>query len=112
MQMNITGQHIDITPALRDYVNDKLGRIERHFDHVTNVHVILCVEKLRNKAEATVHISGANLFADAEEEDMYAAIDALVDKLDRQIKRHKEKLTNHRNTADTLKTQPADQDSE
>lgn len=109
MQMNITGQHIDITPALRDYVNDKLGRIERHFDHVTNAHVVLCVEKLRNMAEATVHISGAKLFADAEEEDMYAAIDALVDKLDRQIKKHKEKLTNHRNTADTLKTQPADQ---
>lgn len=103
MQLNITGHHVDITPALRDYVTGKLERIERHFDHVTNVHVILSVEKLRHKAEANLHIAGANLFADSEDEDMYAAIDALVDKLDRQIKKHKEKLTEHREAA--LKTQ-------
>jgi putative sigma-54 modulation protein len=98
MQLNVTGHHVEITPALHDYVSDKLGRLERHFDHVTNVHVVLSVEKLRHKAEATFSITGNNLFANAEEEDMYAAIDALADKLDRQIKKHKEKLTDHHRT--------------
>lgn len=112
MQINITGHHIDITSALRDYVNDKIERLERHFDHVTNVHVVLCVEKMRNKAEATVHVSGGNLFADAEEDDMYAAIDALIDKLDRQVKKHKEKLTKHRRTDEPLKHQISDPLSE
>jgi putative sigma-54 modulation protein len=96
MQLNLTGHHVDLTDALRSYVSNKIERIERHFDHVTNVHVILSVEKLRNKAEATVHVNGGDLFADATDSDMYAAIDALVDKLDRQIKKHKEKLTDHR----------------
>jgi putative sigma-54 modulation protein len=98
MQLNLTGHHVEITPALRDYVSSKLERLERHFDHVTNVHVVLSVEKLRHKAEATFSITGNNLFANAEEEDMYAAIDALADKLDRQIKKHKEKLTDHHRT--------------
>jgi putative sigma-54 modulation protein len=96
MQLNITGHHVEITPALRAYVTEKLGRLERHFDHVTNVHVVLSVEKLRQKAEATIHITGNDLYADCTEEDMYAAIDALADKLDRQIKKHKEKVTSHR----------------
>lgn len=96
MQLNVTGHHVDVTPSMHDYVSQKLERLERHFDHVTNVHVILSVEKLRQKAEATLHISGGNLFADAQDEDMYAAIDAMVDKLDRQIKKHKEKMTDHR----------------
>ncbi|HEB85439.1 MAG TPA: ribosome-associated translation inhibitor RaiA [Gammaproteobacteria bacterium] len=95
MQLNITGHHLEITDSLHDYVVGKLERIERHFDHVTNVHVILSLEKLRQKAEATIHVSGGNLFADAEHEDMYAAIDAMIDKLDRQVKKHKEKITNH-----------------
>ncbi len=95
MQLNLTGHHVEITPALNDYVTNKLERLERHFDHVTNVHVILSVEKLRHKAEATIHITGNDLYADSVEEDMYAAIDALVDKLDRQIKKHKEKVTKH-----------------
>ena len=95
MQLNLTGHHVDITPPLRDYVDTKLERIERHFDHVTNVHVILTVDKLAHKAEATLHVSGADLYADATEQDMYAAIDGLVDKLDRQVKRHKEKLQDH-----------------
>ncbi len=95
MQLNLSGHHIDITPALRSYVETKIERLERHFDHVTNVHVVLSVEKLRQKAEATLHVSGANLFANAEHEDMYAAIDALTDKLDKQIKRHKEKMKDH-----------------
>ena len=95
MQLNLSGHHVDITPALRDYVNNKLGRLERYFDHVTNVHVILSVEKLVQKAEAKLHVSKANLFAVAENEDMYAAIDALADKLERQIKKHKEKIKDH-----------------
>jgi putative sigma-54 modulation protein len=95
MQLNLTGHHIEITPALRRYVASKLRRIVRHFDHVVDVHAILAVEKLRHKAEATILVSGAQLHADAVDEDMYAAIDALVDKLDRQVKKHKEKLTDH-----------------
>lgn len=95
MQLNLTGHHIDITPALRDYVREKLDRLERHFDQVTDIHVILSVEKLRHKAEATLGVTGNSLFADAVEEDMYAAIDALADKLDRQLKKHKDKLTDH-----------------
>ncbi len=95
MQLNITGHHLEVTDSLHDYVVGKLERIERHFDHVTNVHVILSLEKLRQKAEATIHVSGGNLFADADHEDMYAAIDSMIDKLDRQIKKHKEKITNH-----------------
>jgi putative sigma-54 modulation protein len=95
MQINLTGHHIEITPSLRDYVTSKLDRLDRHFDSIGNAHVILTVEKLRQKAEATLHVSGANLFADAEAEDMYAAIDALVDKLNRQVKKHKEKNTDY-----------------
>lgn len=95
MQVNLTGHHVDVTPALRDYLNSKLNRLARHFDQVTNVHCILTVEKLRHKAEARVHVSGGTLFADAIEDDMYAAIDGLIDKLDRQIKKHKEKMTDY-----------------
>jgi putative sigma-54 modulation protein len=95
MQLNLTGHHVEITPSLRDYVSRKLERLERHFDHVTDIHCVLTVEKLRHRAEATVNIAGGRLFADATEEDMYAAIDGLVDKLDRQIRRHKEKITDH-----------------
>lgn len=105
MQLNLTGHHIEITPALRSYVTSKMERLGRHFDHVTNVHVVLTVEKLRQKAEATLHVSGSNLFANAEDEDMYAAIDALSDKLDRQIKKHKEKLKDHHKPEGGLKNQ-------
>lgn len=105
MQISVTGHHVDVTPPLRDYVTGKLTRLERHFDNVTNVHVILSVEKLRHKAEATIHVSGNNLYADAVEEDMYAAIDAMIDKLDRQIRKHKEKLTDHHRSEGALKNQ-------
>lgn len=108
MQVNISGHHIDITPALRAYVLSKLERVERHFDHVTDVRVTLSVEKLRQKAEATINISGASLFADAEDQDLYAAIDALSDKLDRQIKKHKEKITDHHRANGALKAQKHD----
>lgn len=93
MQIKLSGHHVEITQALHDYVHDKLERIERHFDNVTSAHIILSVEKLNQKAEATIHVAGNELYADAVDEDMYAALDALIDKLDRQIKRHKEKLT-------------------
>jgi putative sigma-54 modulation protein len=95
MQLNVTGHHVEVTPALKDYVSRKLDRIVRHSDHVIDVHCILTVEKLRHKAEAKVLLSGGTIFADATEENMYAAIDALADKLDRGVKKHKEKLGDH-----------------
>ncbi len=105
MQINLSGHHIEVSPALRDYVNSKLQRLERHIDNVTNAHVVLSIDKLQQKAEATLHISGASVFADAVHEDMYAAIDALADKLDRQIKRHKEKRTQHHRANGAVKRQ-------
>lgn len=95
MQLNVTGHHVDITSPLKDYVERKLDRIVRHSDKVIDVHCILTVEKLRHKAEATVLLSGGTVYADAVEQDMYAAIDALADKLDRRVKKHKEKLSDH-----------------
>ena len=96
---------MDITPALRSYVLSKFEKLERHFDNMTNVHVILTVEKERQIAEATVNVNRGKLFADAQNEDMYAAIDSLVDKLDRQVKKHKEKLNDHRPGEGGLKDQ-------
>ena len=96
MQVSLSGHHIEITDSLRNYVNEKIERLDRHFDQALDIHVILTVEKLRHKAEATMHISGGNLYADDIQEDMYAAIDGLVDKLDRQGKKHKEKTKDHR----------------
>lgn len=95
MQINLTGHHVDITDPLRNFVDTKFAKLQRHFDHITNVHVVLTVEKLRQKAEATIHLSGGELFATSEHEDMYAAIDGLIDKLDRQVIKHKEKLRKH-----------------
>jgi putative sigma-54 modulation protein len=96
MQLDITGHHLEITDSLRNYVTEKLEKVNRHFDHVGNTHVILSVEKNRMLAEAKLNVTGGELFANAEDEDMYAAIDALIEKLDRQVKKHKEKLTDHR----------------
>lgn len=96
MQISLSGHHVDITEALRNYVETKFERLERHFDNVTKVQVVLSVEKLRQKAEATLHVSGADVHAECTEEKMYAAIDKLVDKVDRQVKKLKEKSTNHR----------------
>lgn len=95
MLLNVTGHHVDVTSSLKDYVGKKLDRIGRHTDKVIDVHCILTVEKLRHKAEATVLMSGAKVYADATEPDMYAAIDALADKLDRRVKKHKEKRSDH-----------------
>lgn len=91
MQVNITGNHVDLTDALRDYVNEKLERIERHYDNITTVQVTLSVEKERHQAACTLHAAGADLHAEALDSDMYAAIDALADKIDRQLVKHKEK---------------------
>ena len=96
MQISVTGHHIEVTESLKAHVESKFQKLERHFDNVTDVHVILTVEKLNQKAEATVQISGAKLFAEDTQEDMYVAIDNLVDKLDRQIIKHKEKTGSHR----------------
>jgi putative sigma-54 modulation protein len=91
MNLHLTGHHVQITPAIRDYVAGKLTRIKNHFDHVIDVNVILSVEKLQQKVEANVHVRGKDIFCESIDTDMYAAIDSLVDKLDRTIIRHKEK---------------------
>jgi len=96
MNFSLTGHHLDITPAIRDYVTQKLTRINRHFDHVIDVNVIVTVEKLDQKIEANVHLSGKDIHVEAIEPDMYAAIDMLADKLDRQVLKHKEKRESQR----------------
>ena len=96
MNLNVTGNHLDITPALRDYVVAKLDRVSRHFDHVIDVNVVLSVDKLNHKVEVNLHARGKDIHCEAIEADMYAAIDVLVDKLDRQVVKHKEKLALHR----------------
>ncbi|MBF9001694.1 MULTISPECIES: ribosome hibernation promoting factor [Vibrio] len=95
MQININGHHVDLTDSMQDYVNSKFQKLERFFDQINNVQVILRVEKLRQIAEATLHVSQAELHATAESDNMYAAIDELVDKLVRQLNKHKEKLSSH-----------------
>lgn len=95
MNLNITGHHIEVTPALRDYVTGKVDKVIRHFDHVTSVHVILSVEKLVQKAEITLHVKGKDIFADSSDADLYAAIDLLIDKLDRQVLKYKSKQNDH-----------------
>ncbi|OOV86480.1 ribosome hibernation promoting factor [Oceanospirillum linum] len=91
MQLNITGQHLELTEALQEYVSTKFERLERHVDNITNVQVVLKLEKERQIAEATLHVAGADLHANAEADDMYASIDMLTDKIDRQLIKHKEK---------------------
>lgn len=95
MQINLTGRHVEITSALKEYVDSKFAKLERHFDHINNVHVILNVEKLKQIAEAKLHLNGGEVFAVSEDENMYAAIDQLIDKLDRQVIKHKEKIARH-----------------
>jgi putative sigma-54 modulation protein len=95
MQLNLTGRHVEITDSLREYVTNKFAKLERHFDHINNVHVILDIEKLEQTAEATLHVNGGELFAASTHQDMYAAIDSLIDKLDRQVIKYKEKLSRH-----------------
>jgi len=96
MQLNLSGHHLDITSSIRQHTSDKLPKIKHHFDNIMNVNMTLEVQKDLQKAEATIHVSGADLFAKAESNDMYASIDQLINKLDSQIIKHKEKLHNHR----------------
>jgi len=99
MQVNVSGHHIEVTDALKTYVESKLDRLERHFDQITNINVILSVEKLRQKAESTIRVSGGEIYADAEEDDLYAAIDSMTDKLDRQLIKKKEKISDRKHRA-------------
>lgn len=96
MQINISGHHVELTESLSNYVHTKFSKLERHFDNITNAQVTLSIEKTRQKAEGDVHVAGGQLFATHEHDDMYAAIDGLIDKLDRQVIKHKEKLKNHK----------------
>lgn len=106
MNLNITGHHIEVTPAIHDYVYAKLDRVIRHFDNVTSAHVILSVDKLNQKAEVTLHVKGKDIYADSTETDLYAAIDTLADKLDRQVLKYKEKNSSHAHEGH--KRQPAE----
>jgi putative sigma-54 modulation protein len=109
MNLNISGHHVEVTPAIRDYVQAKLERVTRHFDHVIDLSVILSVDKLVHKAEANLHTRGKDIFVQSEDGDMYAAVDALADKLDRQVLRHKEKRSgSHKDNGD-LKRMPAEE---
>jgi putative sigma-54 modulation protein len=103
MNLNLTGNHLEITPAIRDYVLGKLDRVTRHFDSVIDVNVVMSVDKLRHKIEATVHLRGRDIHVESIEADMYAAIDALADKLDRQVLKHKEKAAANRHDGATIK---------
>jgi putative sigma-54 modulation protein len=107
MNLNLTGHHLDITPAIRDYIVAKLDRVTRHFDHVIDVNVVLSVQKLRQKVEVNLHARGKDIHVEAVEADMYAAIDALADKLDRQVLKHKEKLALHRHDGAAVKREVA-----
>ena len=99
MQIDITGHHVEVTPLLNSYIKDKVTRLKRHFDQVLNIHIILEVQKHNTLAEASLNVSGNHICAEATGHNMYAAIDFLTDKLDRQILKHKEKLRSHRNEA-------------
>ena len=92
MNLHLTGHHVEITPAIRTYVTSKLVRINRHFENVIDVEVIMTVEKLDQKVEANVHLPGKDIHVCATNSDMYAAIDELIDKLDRQVIKHKERF--------------------
>ena len=109
MQLSISGHHVEISDSLKDYINNKMGRVERHFDQVIDAHVVLDVAKQRHKAETTLQISGSKIHAASEHGDMYAAIDAMIDKLDRQVRKHKEKSTDHHQREGGIKQQPGDE---
>ena len=95
MNFSVSGHHLEVTPAIRSYVENKLERVARHFDHVIDAHVILSVSKLRQKAEVTLRVRGKDLHCESEEDDLYAAIDLMIDKLDRQVLRHKDRVKTH-----------------
>src|ERR1700694_4413321 len=103
MNLNLTGHRPLIPPAIREYVSSKLDRVARHFDHVIDVNVVLSVDKLRQQITANLHISGKDIHAECVDPDMYAAIDALADKLDRQVLRYKEKRNGNRHEPAAIK---------
>ncbi len=107
MNLTITGHHLDVTPAIREYVLSKLTRVKRHSDNLIDISVIMTVEKLKHSVEANVHLSGKDIFVQAEDADMYAAIDSLADKLDRQIVKHKEKQGESHHAGAGIKYQSA-----
>jgi len=107
MNLNLTGHHLNVTPAIRRYMVSKLDRIVRHFDHVIDVTVVLSVEKLRRKVEVNLHASGKDIHCEAVDADMYAAIDAIADKLDRQVVKHKERLARNRHSGAAVKREVA-----
>jgi putative sigma-54 modulation protein len=96
MNLSVSGHHLEVTPALRSYVQAKIARVTRHFEHVIDAHVILTANKLKQKAEVTLHVPGKELHCESEEGDLYAAIDVLADKLDRQVLKYKDKLLDKR----------------
>ena len=108
MNLHLTGHQLQITPAIREYVATKLQRVTNHFDYVIDVNVIMSVEKLLQKVEANVHVRGRDIFCESADADMYAAIDRLVDKLDRTIIRHKEKNLGHRHDPASIKPEEAE----
>ncbi|HQR19947.1 MAG TPA: ribosome-associated translation inhibitor RaiA [Burkholderiaceae bacterium] len=110
MNLLIHGNHVEVTPALRDYVQGKLNRVERHFDQVIDANVQLTVEKLRQRVEITLRLRGNNIHVESVDDDMYAAIDMLIDKLDRQVLRHKDRIKDH--SVDALKRQQQIQQSQ
>ena len=105
MNLHLTGHHLEVTPALREYIQSKLTKVSNHFDHMIDVKVTLSVEKLAQKVEATIHVPGADLHAESSDVDMYSAIDLLADKLDRQVLKHKEKNTDHHKANGAVKHQ-------
>jgi len=111
MQLEITGHHIDTTDAIRDHISKKLEKITHHFDQVLNVHVVLTSERAFKIAEATVHVAGHDFFAKDEADDMYAAIDGMIKKLDRQIVKHKEKIRGHNKKSGGVKAMEALEES-
>ena len=112
MNLNLTGHHLEITPAMREYIQGKLVRVSNHFDHMIDVKVTMSVEKLLQKVEATIHVPGNDIHAESSTENMYSAIDTLTDKLDRQVVKHKEKIADHHKTNGALKHQVSEPEAE
>lgn len=112
MQINFTGHHLDVTPALREYTISKFDKLQRHFDKINSINVVFDIEKIQQSAEATIHVAKTELHASSKSDNMYSSIDALVEKLDRQLIKHKEKLQNHRDSKITFNISEPDDEIE
>lgn len=108
MNLSITGRHIEVTPAIREYVVNKLARVTRHFDHVIDTQVILSVERVNHTAEVTIRVPGKDIHCEAIDENLYAAIDLLADKADRQVLKYKSKIQDHANESAKRQEIPAE----